>query len=85
MNCTPKGTEPVVGVAENLASGAGVPEVLGALGVLLQPVKAANASVIKAKTVTIFAIAVHQLLECIPFSAPDRRSSNGLRWSIRPG
>ena len=64
MNCTPKGREPFVGVAENLASGAavigvllasgaGVLEVPGVLGVLLQPIKAANTSVIKARIVWI--------------------------------
>ena len=54
----------MVGVAENLASGAGVLGVfvvIGVLGVLLQLIKLANASMIKARTAAIFAIAVHQL------------------------
>ena len=53
MNCTPKGTEPVRGVAENLASGAGL---------LLQLIKLANASVIKARTAIILVIVVRQCL-----------------------
>ena len=79
MNCTPKGTEPVVGVAENLASGAGV------LGVLLQPVKAANASVTKARTATSFAIDFPNYLRLSRFSAPDRRYSTRLRCDTQRG
>ena len=79
MNCTPNGTEPVIGVAENIATGAlvncapvAIEPVAGdaekldsgvALpGVLLQPVRTDNANATKARTTTIFAIAVHQLL-----------------------
>jgi len=65
----------VVGVAENLVSGAGV------LGVLLQLSKLANASVIKAIAITIFTIAVCQLF--ILYLGFQRRT--GARLTLASG
>jgi len=61
MNCTPKGTEPVIGVTENLASGAGVLLLVVGVGedpasgavLLLQATRPANTSTVKARIVRI--------------------------------